>query len=191
MQIKNRITELRIVKASDLLPNPRNWRGHPEAQANALRAVLADVGFADAAIGRDTPEGVMLIDGHLRTEVASDSDIPVLIVDLSKEEADKVLATHDPLASMAEIDSAALSELTFDLDVPDVVGDLLNAVINNYETLSMEMDASDFTEGFAEDESDALESKFEIIVTCTGEAQQRTLLERFAIEGLECRSSIS
>ena len=94
MQIKNRITELRIVKASDLLPNPRNWRGHPEAQANALRAVLADVGFADAAIGRDTPEGVMLIDGHLRTEVASDSDIPVLIVDLSKEEADKVLATQ-------------------------------------------------------------------------------------------------
>jgi hypothetical protein len=49
LQIRDRIRELRRVQASTLLPNPKNWRRHPKAQANAMRDLLVEIGYADAA----------------------------------------------------------------------------------------------------------------------------------------------
>lgn len=56
MQIRNRIKELRHVRAGDLRPHPKNWRKHPEAQQNALRGILAEVGFVDALMVRELPD---------------------------------------------------------------------------------------------------------------------------------------
>jgi len=109
--IRNRVRELRHVRASDLIRNVKNWRTHPRQQLTALRGVLADIGYADALIARDTPEGLVLIDGHLRAETTPDAVVPVLIVDLTDEEADKLLLTLDPLAAMAEADRGRLADL--------------------------------------------------------------------------------
>jgi hypothetical protein len=117
MKIRDRIKELRRVKAGDLLPNPKNWRTHPEAQSDAMRGVLAEVGWADAVLARETDEGLMLIDGHLRAEVAPDSELPVLVLDVTAEEADMILATHDPLAAMAGAEEQKLGELLAGLEV--------------------------------------------------------------------------
>jgi DNA modification methylase len=69
MQIRNRIRELRWVKASELLPNPKNWRRHPKKQTAALRALLNEIGYADALIARELPDcRLQLLDGHLRAE---------------------------------------------------------------------------------------------------------------------------
>lgn len=111
MQIRDRVVELRRVPARELLPNPKNWRRHPEAQANALRSMLADVGFADALLARETQGGLMLIDGHLRAETTPDSTVPVLVLDVDEAEADKLLMTLDPLAAMAVADRDALAQL--------------------------------------------------------------------------------
>lgn len=112
MKIRDRIRELRRVPASDLLPNPKNWRTHPKAQQDALRGVLAEVGMADAVLARELPDGsLMLIDGHLRAETAADATVPVLVLDVTEAEADKLLATLDPLAAMADSDAAAFEEL--------------------------------------------------------------------------------
>ena len=54
MQIRDRIVELRRVPANELRPNPKNWRTHPKAQQEALRGILAEVGYADA-LPRRTP----------------------------------------------------------------------------------------------------------------------------------------
>jgi len=59
----------------------------------------------------------MLIDGHLREELADDSKVPVLVLDVTEAEADLILATHDPLTSMAETDQALLDELVQGLDI--------------------------------------------------------------------------
>lgn len=117
MKIRDRIRELRRVPASELLPNPKNWRTHPKAQQDALRGVLAEVGMADAVLARELPDGsLMLIDGHLRAETAADAKVPVLILDVNEAEADKLLATLDPLAAMAESDAAKLDELLRNVD---------------------------------------------------------------------------
>ena len=117
--VRDRIVELRRVPAADLRANPKNWRRHPAAQQNALRGVLADVGYADALLARQTPEGLVLIDGHLRAETTPDAVVPVLILDVTEEEADKILLTHDPLAAMAEADKDALASLIANLEFSD------------------------------------------------------------------------
>lgn len=104
MQIRDRIKELRRVKAADLRPNPRNWRTHPQEQQDALRGILAEVGFADALLARELPDGSLeLVDGHLRAETTPDLEVPVLVLDLNEAEAAKVLATLDPLAAMSTL----------------------------------------------------------------------------------------
>ena len=111
MKIRDRIKDFRRVKASELAPSPKNWRTHPKAQRDALQGVLAEIGFAGAVLARETPAGLMLIDGHLRVETAADSEIPVLILDVDEVEADKILATFDPISAMAGADAAALDAL--------------------------------------------------------------------------------
>lgn len=116
MKIRDRIKEFRRVKASEILPNPRNWRTHPKAQKEALQGLLAEIGFAGAVLARETPHGLMLIDGHLRTETAVDAEIPVLILDVDEKEANKILATFDPVSAMAGSDAAALDALLRDVE---------------------------------------------------------------------------
>lgn len=121
MKIRDRIKGLRRVKASDLVPSPKNWRTHPKAQQDALRGILADVGYADAALARELPDGrLMLIDGHLRAETTPNDKIPVLVLDVTEVEADKLLATIDPLAAMATRDEQQLAALrqTLETDNP-------------------------------------------------------------------------
>ena len=93
----DRVVELRRVKASELKQNPMNWRRHPESQSAALEGMLADVGFADAVIARETKDGLELVDGHLRQEIMQDDVIPVLVVDINEDEARRMLATQPPL----------------------------------------------------------------------------------------------
>src|SRR5580704_8861915 len=112
MQIRDRIRELRRVKAADLVPNPKNWRTHNRAQSDALKGVLAEVGFVDALLARELPDGrLMLIDGHLRAETLPEALLPVLLVDLTEEEADKVLLTLDPISAMAQSDAGRMRAL--------------------------------------------------------------------------------
>ena len=125
MTIRNRIQELRNVRAGDLQADPRNWRVHPKAQRDALSTMLSSIGYADALIARETPTGLVLIDGHLRADIDAEQVVPVLVTDLNEQEAGQLLATLDPLAAMAEADDKALSDLLSSLDVNDEIEKLL------------------------------------------------------------------
>lgn len=112
MKIRDRIVGLRRVRASELHPHPQNWRTHPRAQVSALRGAIEEIGFADAILARETPDGhLQIIDGHCRAEISEDEEVPVLVLDLDEDEAKKLLATLDPLAAMAEADREALGRL--------------------------------------------------------------------------------
>ena len=132
MYVKDRIKKFIRVPASELIPNPRNWRTHPEGQRKALSGVLDEIGIADAVIARETPEGLQLIDGHLRRDVMHDQNVPVLVLDVTAEEADKLLLTIDPLAAMATQDSENLFNLLDDVRFSDAdVNAMLEALAND------------------------------------------------------------
>lgn len=111
-EARDRIVGLRRVRAGDLAPNPANWRRHPDRQRRALRALLREVGYADALLARQAEDGsLVLFDGHLRQSLDPDQIVPVLVTDLNEAEAEKLLVTLDPLASLADPDPAALEPL--------------------------------------------------------------------------------
>jgi len=117
MNIRDRIKDLRRVPANELRPNPRNWRTHPEKHLDAIRGVLAEVGFAGAELARELDDGTLeLIDGHARAEVAGTAEVPVLVLDVDEAEANKILATFDPIGAMAESDAAKLDAVLRDVD---------------------------------------------------------------------------
>ena len=110
--IRDRVVELRRVRAGDLEPHPENWRLHPEGQRTAVSAALQELGYADALLARELPGGqLQLIDGHLRAELTPDQEVPVLILDLDEAEARKLLAVFDPLTDLAETDLPTLTAL--------------------------------------------------------------------------------
>ena len=94
-----------------------------------MRGVLAELGYADALLARETPEGLMLIDGHLRASLDPEQTVPVLVLDVDEAEADYLLATLDPLSAMADRDAEAIADLLGDVRTgEDAVRDLLETV---------------------------------------------------------------
>ena len=114
--LKDRVIGLDRVKGSSLIPNPSNWRNHPERQKTALNAILEEVGIVGALLVYKTPLGLMLIDGHLRAEQLTDDLVPVLVLDVTEEEANFLMVTHDPITALGQADSIALQKLSSEIE---------------------------------------------------------------------------
>src|SRR5947208_1474733 len=110
--VKDRVVELRRVPARDLLPNPANWRRHPERQRAALRGILRQIGYADALLARQEGDRLRLIDGHLRQSLDPDQVVPVLVLDVDEAEADLLLTTLDPLGRPSHTRAGGLGRPT-------------------------------------------------------------------------------
>lgn len=117
---QNRIVRRADVDPAQLLANPKNYRRHTTAQKDAFRGLVAEVGYIDPVLVQDGTD--VVIDGHLRIEVALEDGIPAVPVDyadVDDDEADLILATKDPLAAMAYHDAEALSALLADVHTDD------------------------------------------------------------------------
>jgi hypothetical protein len=95
-----------------LLANPYNWRVHPLAQQEKMSEVLDRVGWVqDVIVNRTTGH---VIDGHLRVALSisrEEPSVPVVYVELTEDEELLVLATYDPLSSLAVPDAAILAQI--------------------------------------------------------------------------------
>lgn len=182
MKIRDRIKELRRVRASQLQPNPKNWRKHPERQHAAMRGALAEIGYADALLARELPDGSLeLIDGHLRAETTPDAEVPVLVLDLDEREAEKLLVVLDPLAGMAETDREALADLADDVEIEN---ESLRAMVARLAERPETLDDAPEPEPPAEV---AVPEAFQVVVECRDEAEQKLVFERMTQEGYRCR----
>lgn len=214
MQVRDRIKELRRVPASQLRPNPRNWRKHPAAQQEALRGVLSEIGYAGALLARELADGSLeLIDGHLRAETTPDVAVPVLVLDVSAAEADKLLATYDPLTALAtpdadllasllgdvETGSAAVQAMLDDLLATPVASDALAGTLDDAATdrgehaAPADADIDHFNNNNSDHgrdgdrrENSSLEL-FHVVVECLSEAQQQAVFDQLVGQGLRCR----
>jgi hypothetical protein len=193
MQIRDRVKELRRVKASVLRPHPQNWRTHPASQRNALRGVLAEIGYADALLARELPDGsLQLIDGHLRAETTPDAEVPVLILDLDDRETAKLLALLDPLAGLAEADHELLSDLVAQVETQNAaVQALLDQMLDELGSTADGVAASPDPRLAPGDSPGAkaanIPEAFQVVIECRDEAEQREVFERMTGEGFHCR----
>ena len=108
---RNRIVGYGDEPPGQLVPDPKNWRTHPKAQEEALRALLRKIGPIQNIVVNECRR---LVDGHLRVALAitRGEKVPVSYVDLTPQEEDLILATFDRITGMATPDEEKLAELT-------------------------------------------------------------------------------
>ena len=69
--IRNRIVEIRKMRAADIKGNDGNFRTHPAFQRKALAGVMHEIGMAGVLLAYHSERNggaLTLIDGHLRQE---------------------------------------------------------------------------------------------------------------------------
>jgi hypothetical protein len=189
--VRDRIKEFRRVKASELKANPQNWRMHPLSQRAALEGLLGEIGYAAALLARELPDGSLeLVDGHLRAETTPDQEVPVLVLDIDEAEANKLLATFDPLGALAIAEDARLNALLQNIEtssqaieslLADLTKDIDLAPNGPFETWGRPKSADPVL----------FREQFEVLVKCGDEKQQLALIERLLEEGFDCRALIS
>lgn len=185
MHIRDRIRELRRVKASDLRPNPCNWRVHPPAQQDALRGVLAEIGYADALLARELPDGtLMLIDGHLRAETTPDAIVPVLVLDVDEMEANKILLTHDPLAALATASDEHVRSLLAEVQTESQA---VRRLLDSLRQTAAEHIAPRHDIANVSPRDVPIPESYQVVVECRNEADQQTVYEKMCAEGYRCR----
>ena len=179
MILRDRIRELRRVPARELKPHPRNWRTHPPSQRAVLEELLADIGFAAALVAYELADGsLQLIDGHLRAELAPETAVPVLVLDVNDQEAERLLATLDPIAALAGTNAEELAQLCAAIDpVGESTAQLL---------ADLQVPTSEAINELLPPERDVEES-FQVLVECASEDEQRELHARLSAEGHRCR----
>lgn len=138
-RFRDRIVELRRVPARELRQNPKNFRTHDARQRNAMEGILVEVGWSGATVAFEDESGLVLLDGHLRSDIADEEPVPVLVTDLTPEEAAKVLAAYDALGSLAALDATALDRLLAEVawdsrDIEAVMDDVLRSQMQGEET---------------------------------------------------------
>lgn len=182
---RDRVKELRRVKASELRRHPDNWRLHNDGQRNALAAMIDDVGFATAALAFENAAGeLQLIDGHLRTDLAADAEIPVLILDVDENEARALLVSLDPLAAMAGADAEQLAALLDAQPLPIGAEDLLATLQEIAQNVAETLDEATAD---ADEKEVAIPETFQVVASCDDETSQRELYERLTTEGFTCK----
>ena len=178
--IRNRIKSHRRVRAGDLVPHEWNFRLHPQLQKAALQAIYQEVGFARSLLAYELPDGrLKLLDGHLRRDLDPDMEVDVEILDVTDDEARKLLLTIDPLAALAETQEQLHQRL---LEQTPTDSDAL--------ALAWQSAAAEVLER-EPDRLVAIPEQFLILVTCRDEKQQVELLGRFGAEGLECKAMVT
>ena len=120
--LQDRNKEIRRVRVVDLEDSPHNFRTHPKAQRDAFAGAVAEVGWYGYPDVYETESGRLRIcDGHLRKsflleQYGADAEIDVNVTDFTEADAQKALATHDPLAAMAEHDAEKLAALLSEIE---------------------------------------------------------------------------
>ena len=181
MQVRDRIKELRRVRAADLQPNPRNWRTHPTQQRDALRGLLAEIGYADALLARELADGsLQLVDGHLRAETTPEAIVPVLVLDVDEQEADKILLSLDPLAAMAGRSESELRALLARVETDNA------AVKSLFDELADRLAATETTPVNERPEVIVPEC-YQVVVECRDEEDQQQVFGEMRERGYRCR----
>jgi hypothetical protein len=172
---------LEWLSPAELVENPRNWRSHPAHQLSALADLISEVGWAGACLYNERTG--RLIDGHARRLIASQQgtkNIPVLVGDWSEEQEAKILATFDPIASLAEMNNDIIKSLLQDVQTgSDAIQNLLDSIDKK---ATVETPPEKHME---------IKNSFNILIACDDEAQQTELLEEFTTRGFNCRSLIT
>jgi hypothetical protein len=187
--MKNRIKAHRKVKVKDLVPHELNPRVHSDDQREALRALLGEIGFARSVLAYELPDGrLKLIDGHLRrSELDPDAEIDVEVLDVSDDEARKLLLSIDPLALLADYDQSALAHLR---EITATDNATLAALWSNLQRQGQVVKDT-LDQATRRPLEQHVKEQFLILIECDSEKEQLQMLQTLLDQGNKCRALTS
>lgn len=186
MDWRDRITEFKRMRISEISGHKRNPKRHPKNQADAMTGLLNEVGKADVLKAYYNAEGKLTLwDGHLRQGIDPNQEWWIAITDLNDDEANKMLVMFDPIAAMAEYEREQLDGLLRDVHTGD---EALQAMLAG---LAKEAGIIPTSVNGQSAGVDNIPSQWAIMIECSSEQEQVELLERFTDEGIRCKALIS
>ena len=177
-----------VVPISAVRPHPKNPR---QGDLAAIRESLDANGWFGAVVAQKSTGFILAGNHRYRAACQRGAEtIPVLWIDCDDQTALRILLADNRTSDLAEYDEAWLSELLNELQEQECglsgtgfddasLGELLHSL---EESLEAEP---------ADDQRDELKERFQILIECASDEEQRNLLERFAAEGLQCRALMS
>lgn len=118
MSLKSRNSSFKKIAAKNLLPDPLNWHTHGAEQRAALTSVFKEIGFVGTILVRQSDQRgkYWIIDGHervesIKSEYGPEQQIDCAVLDVTEEEARKILASHDSIGAMGGVDQTQLESL--------------------------------------------------------------------------------
>src|SRR5262245_19189056 len=188
---RDRVVAREPVDPRVLVAHPDNWRAHPDAQKDVMIGAIRELGFVgDVKVSKRSGR---ILDGHMRVALAiadGQSSIPVAWIDCeSDEEEARILASYDPIASLAELDAERFGRV---LERAQIEDDPLRTMLTGLlppptETVGLRPGVET-----APDTSPvALPEVWGVVIECPDEQTQVALLERLADEGYTARALMS
>jgi len=173
-----------VVPASSLIRNELNWRTHGEEQLAVLRGLMGQLGLIDVGLCFIEDGQLVLIDGHARADELGDDPMGVVVLDLSREEANLALSTLDPVSAMAGMDRVKLDALLREVQSSDqAVTDMLASLAIDAGIIPKE-----------ESVPAAVEPNppaYQILIDFPSEAEQGEALTKLTELGYTCKSLIN
>lgn len=171
---------LRWMDPAELGDHPENWKTHPGEQIAGLESAIEEVGWAGALLFNQRTN--RLLDGHARkkldTSLLVEGKVPVLVGSWDENEERVILATLDPLGSMAKANEEALSDLLARLETES---EGLQALLDGLSDKGGESEPDLTSPKFS------YESKYGVIITCTDETHQQEVYETLSGQGYDCK----
>ncbi len=171
--------------------DPANARKHAEKSISAIAASLRVYGQLKPVVARRDNKVVVAGNGTLLAALSLNwTHLAVVWVDMDAATAAGFAISDNRTAELSEWDAEALSALLREANTEEDprLSEMLAELAKEMKLEPAEEASAD--EEAAPDQSDMLEEKFAVLIQCKDEAEQTALLERFAAEGLSCKSLI-
>jgi hypothetical protein len=186
-----RVTRHELVDPRALLAHPDNWRAHPEAQRKVMRGAIEQIGFVGEVLVSE--RSGRILDGHMRVAEAIEADqplIPVGYVDCdSDEEEHRILASYDPIGTLALLDVDRHREVIERARLSD--GALATALAGMAPADPADAASSEPDMSGAGALPVELPEVWGVVVECDDEDAQSELLAMLSDQGYTCRALMS
>ena len=180
--------QFEIASIDSVRPHPRNPRSGNLA---TIRESIDVNGWYGAVIVQESTGYILAGNHRYRAALQKGAtEIPVFRLSVDDEQALRILLADNRTSDIAIYDDEQLASLLSELSAQPLGLDGTGFNETAMDELLAELEGNDEAHP-ASDETEDISERFEIIVTCSSDEEQRMLLDRLNVEGYSCRALVS
>lgn len=178
---------LEMTRTDWLREHPKNPR---RGDMDAIKDSIDANGWYGAVVAQRSTGYILAGNHRYRAAIQGGAEeIPVLWLDVDDERACRILVADNRTNDLAGYDDESLAALLKDLSETDDA--LLGTGFSDEDLEKMLAEVGRESFEPAPDQTDEIETRFDVLVSCNSEEAQIALLEQLTKEGYTCRALVS